>query len=235
MSYTYVMPVTQAGTFWLHGHHTSQLTDGLRTPLISHPPKEHYDYNEDVVLMLEATYHRSYYDIRNQLLSTVKEVHDAKIEPYLLINSVGGADLRNTKIQMRPGKTYRLRLINASASWMVRFGIEQHTMRIIEIDSVGTEIKETNSVLLSAGQRTSVLVTAKDSIDHNYIFHADMFIDIGQGGERAILPYKGVVEYSETAHLLNYTKDGTKSTVDWKFTQDVDLVPLVKITPPYVN
>ncbi|KAJ2403309.1 ferroxidase fet3 [Coemansia sp. RSA 2559] len=234
-TFTYVIPVTQSGTFWLHGHYASQSADGLRTPLISHPPQEHYKYDEDLVIMLEAVYHRSSEDIHNQLLSTSETIRNAHFRPYLLINSVGGSDLNKTRIQVQPGKTYRLRLINASPTGMVRFGIEQHTMRIIEIDSVATEIKETNSIQLSAGQRTSVLVTAKDNADHNYIFHADIFVDMQKGVARPVLPYEGIVEYSAKAPLLNYTMDGTKSTVDWKFTQDVDLVPLIKIPPPGVN
>ncbi|KAJ2527817.1 ferroxidase fet3, partial [Coemansia sp. RSA 1933] len=70
MTYTYVMPVTQAGTFWIHGHYASQSADGLRAPLISHPLQEHYHYDEDVVVTLEAWYHRSSQDIHDQLLST---------------------------------------------------------------------------------------------------------------------------------------------------------------------
>ncbi|KAJ1663137.1 ferroxidase fet3 [Coemansia sp. RSA 1813] len=234
-TFTYVIPVTQSGTFWLHGHYSAQLVDGLRTPLISHPPKEDYEYDEDMILMLEAWYHRESEAIYDQLLSTSQEIRDAPFLPFMLINSAGGPDLNRTKIRMQPGKTYRLRLINASPTGMVRFGIEQHTMRIIEVDSIGTEIKETNSIQLSAGQRTSVLVTAKDTAEHNYIFHADIFTDMQQGIARATLPYEGIVEYSTTAPLLNYTKDGTNSTVDWEFTQDVDLVPLVKIPPPGVH
>ncbi|KAJ1801506.1 ferroxidase fet3 [Coemansia sp. RSA 2399] len=234
-TFTYNIQVTQSGTFWLHGHYSAQLVDGLRTPLISHPPQEHYTYDEDLVLMLEAWYHRDSEAIYDQLLSTSQEIRDAPFLPVMLINSVGGPDLNRTKIRMEPGKTYRLRLINASPTGMVRFGIEQHTMRIIEIDSIGTEVKETNSIQLSAGQRTSVLVTAKDTADHNYIFHADIFTDMQQGIARATLPYEGIVEYAAAAPLLNYTRDGTNSTVDWQFTQDVDLVPLVKIAPPGVN
>ncbi|KAJ2516435.1 ferroxidase fet3 [Coemansia sp. RSA 1939] len=235
MTYTYVIPVTQTGTFWLQSQYASQFVDGMRTPLISYAPQEHYQYDSDQVLMLEASYHRGAKDIVNQLMSTVKGVREAFVQPYMLINSVGGSDLNKTKITVQSGKTHRLRLINVSAAWMVRFGIEQHTMQIIEIDGIDTEIKETNSVLLFPGQRASVLVTAKNATDHNYIFHADMFTDVGQDGQRTVLPYQGIVEYSPNASLLNYTKAGSSSTVDWEFTQDIDMVPLEKIPPPGVH
>ncbi|KAI9505375.1 Cupredoxin, partial [Coemansia spiralis] len=234
-SFTYETEVSQTGTFWLHSHYMAQYVDGMRMPVISHPPKEHYDYDEDVVLMLEAWYHRESVDIREQLLSTSEEIRNAPFLPRMLVNSKGGSDLNRTKISMAPGKRYRLRLLNVSGTGMVRFGIEQHTMQIIEIDGVDTEMKEVNSVQLSAGQRTSVIVTAKDSAEFNYIYHADIFTDIQSGVARAVLPFEGIVEYSRGAPLRNYTKDGAESTVDWEFTQDIDLVPIDKIPPPGVH
>ncbi|KAJ2525035.1 ferroxidase fet3 [Coemansia sp. RSA 2049] len=234
-TFTYEIPITQTGTYWLHGHYGPQMVDGLRTALISHPEREHFAYDEDVLVMLEAWYHREADDVADQLLSTSQEIRDAPFLPFMLVNSVGGPDLNRTKIEMRPGKTYRLRLMNVSATGMVRFGIEDHAMHIIEVDGVATEPRETRSVQLSAGQRTSVLVTAKQTASTNYIYHADIFTDIQRGVARAVLPFEGIVEYAANAPLANHTRDGTNSTVDWEFTQDVDLVPVEKIPPPGVH
>ncbi|KAJ1807892.1 ferroxidase fet3 [Coemansia sp. RSA 2599] len=231
-SYTYEIDVVQTGTFWIHSHYKAQYVDGLRTPLICHAPKEHYEYDEDKVLMLEAWYYRKSPDIADQLLSTSERIRTAPFLPHMIINSVGGSDLNKTVIRMTPGKTYRLRLLNVSGTGMVRFGIEDHMLSVIEVDGVDTEIKQVDNVQLSVGQRVSVLVTAKESADYNYIFHADIFTDIQSGVARAELPFKGIVEYSPGATLLNNTK---KSTVSWDFFQDIDLVPIEKIPPPGVH
>ncbi|KAJ2775082.1 ferroxidase fet3 [Coemansia nantahalensis] len=232
-TYTYAVNVTQTGTYWIHSHFMGQYVDGLRAPLISHRPQEPYRYDEDITMMLEAWYRRESRDIHDQLLSTSEAVRTAPFRPYMLVNSVGGPDLNRTTLRFTPGKTYRLRLINVSGTGMVRFGIEQHTMQVIEVDGIDTEIKEVHSVQLAVGQRTSVLVTAKNSSDSNYVYHADIFTDIQSGVARAVLPFQSIVEYSPQAPLLNDT--ATNSTVDWDFFQDIDLVPIDKIPAPGVN
>ncbi|KAJ1900933.1 ferroxidase fet3 [Kickxella alabastrina] len=231
-TYSYEINVTQTGTYWIHSHYMAQYVDGLRTPLISHPPKEHYDYDKDIVVMLEAWYSRSSRDIRDQLLSTSERIRTAPFQPQMLINSVGGQNTNQTKLEIRPGKKYRLRLINVSGTAMVRFGIEDHKLQVIEVDGVDTEIKEVNSMQLSVGQRASVLVTAKNTTQFNYIYHADIFTDIQLGVARSEIPYMGIVEYSPDAELKN---DTARSSVDWDFFEDIDLVPIEKTPPPGVH
>ncbi|KAJ2798457.1 ferroxidase fet3 [Coemansia guatemalensis] len=230
-SYTYEMEVTQSGTFWLHSHYMAQYVDGLRTPLISHPAQEYYQYDEEIIVMLEAWYHRESKEIHDQLLSTSEEIRTAPFRPYMLVNSKGGENLNLTTIRFEPGKTYRLRLLNVSGTGMVRFGIENHKMDVIEVDGVDTEIKSVNSMQLSVGQRASVLVTAKDTAEFNYAYHADIFTDIQSGVARADLPFSSIIEYAQGAPLVN----STNSTVDWDFFQDVDLIPMEKLPLPAVH
>ncbi|KAJ1723287.1 ferroxidase fet3, partial [Coemansia biformis] len=111
-TYTYQVNVTQTGTYWIHSHYLAQYVDGLRAPLISHPPQEQYSYDEDVVVMLEAWYRRESHDIHDQLLSTSEAIRTAPFRPYMLVNSAGGPDLNRTTLRFEPGKKYRLRLLN---------------------------------------------------------------------------------------------------------------------------
>jgi iron transport multicopper oxidase len=57
---------------------------------------------------------------------------------------------------------------------MFYFWIEGHDMRIIEAD--GTDLKEAPAkmIALTVAQRYSVLVTARNDTDHNWVIHADM-------------------------------------------------------------
>ncbi|KAJ2846762.1 ferroxidase fet3 [Coemansia brasiliensis] len=231
-TFTYEYNITQTGTYWLHSHYEAQYTDGLRTPLIIHAHKEPHHYDEDMVLMLEGWYHRNSKDVLQQLLSTSEYVRKLQFIPYMLVNSYGGSDLRRTTLKFQPGKTYRLRLLNVSATGMVRFGIEQHEMYVIEVDGTATEPKLVNNVQLSVGQRVSVLVTAKNTTEANYVYHADIFTDI-QAEDRARLPFTSIVEYSKDAPLVNATDE--TSTVSWDFFEDIDLVPIDKQPPPGVH
>lgn len=49
-SFTYNIPITQTGTYWIHGHHKGHYVDGLRAPLIIHNPNETYHYDEEYTL-----------------------------------------------------------------------------------------------------------------------------------------------------------------------------------------
>ncbi|KAJ1669557.1 ferroxidase fet3 [Coemansia sp. RSA 25] len=233
-SYSYKMNITQSGTFWIHSHYMAQYVDGLRTPLISRPAKEHYTYDEDVVLMLEAWYNRESTDIHDQLLSTSEATRLKPFLPVTLVNSHGGTNVNATKLRFTPGKKYRLRLLNVSGTGMIRFGIENHMLDVIELDGVDSEIKTVPSIGLSAGQRASVLVTAKDNVDYNYAYHADIFTDMQAGVERAELPYMGIVEYAPNAPLIA-PLNGKNTTMTWDFFQDIDMVPIEKLPAPGVS
>lgn len=83
-------------------------------------------------------------------------------------------DNATTSFNLKPGKTYMTRIINMStfASFLVKF--DQHQMTIIEVDGVYTVAKQTDLVYLTAGQRMSVLITAKQSTNKNYAFIGGM-------------------------------------------------------------
>ena len=63
-----------------------------------------------------------------------------------------------------------VRMVNmaAFAAFFVTF--DQHEMTIVEVDGVYTEEAKTDLVYLSAGQRMSVLITAKSTNAQNYAF-----------------------------------------------------------------
>lgn len=65
-----------------------------------------------------------------------------------------------SKFKFQPGKTHRLRLINAGAEGLQRFTIDNHNMTVIANDFVPVKPYQTNMVTLGIGQRTDVLVKA---------------------------------------------------------------------------
>jgi Multicopper oxidase len=56
-NYTYAIPITQLGTYWIHSHYRGQYMDGLRAPLILHDPTPPYQYDEDITISLNDWYH----------------------------------------------------------------------------------------------------------------------------------------------------------------------------------
>ena len=93
-----------------------------------------------------------------------------------MINGKGNADCAHapsgvdcvpnaglSKFIFQKGKTHRLRLINAGAEALQRFTIDNYEMTVIANDFVPVNPYTTKMVTLGVGQRTDVLVTAKDN------------------------------------------------------------------------
>lgn len=68
------------------------------------------------------------------------------------------------KIDVVPGKTYLLRLINAGLNSENFFGIANHKLTIVEADAEYTKPFTTDRVMLGPGQTLNVLVTANQPI-----------------------------------------------------------------------
>lgn len=62
---------------------------------------------------------------------------------------------------MKPGKTYLLRLINAALNDQLFFSIANHTLKVVEADAIYVKPFETNTILISPGQTTNVLLKTK--------------------------------------------------------------------------
>jgi iron transport multicopper oxidase len=87
-------------------------------------------------------------------------------------------ETQNLQINIQPGKTYFVRLINIAAFAAQYFWIEDHTFRIIEVDGVWTEPAETNMIYVAAAQRYGFLLTTKNQTEVNYAIHGAMDTDL---------------------------------------------------------
>lgn len=170
-----------------HGHYKGQYTDGFRTPSIIHNENEVHQYDDDYTVILGDWYHDEHeFLITKQFIS---ETNPTGAEPVpksaLMYFAHTAARLgsfapylpgfsENATLPFVPGRTYRLRLINMSALAMFHFWIEGHDMRIIEADGVDTREFPTDVLTLSAAQRYSVLVTARNDTSQNWPIHANM-------------------------------------------------------------
>ncbi|XP_021743335.1 laccase-4-like [Chenopodium quinoa] len=66
------------------------------------------------------------------------------------------------KLKVKPGKTYLLRLINAALNDELFFSVANHTLTVVEADAIYTKPFTTNTILITPGQTTNVLLTAKN-------------------------------------------------------------------------
>ncbi|SAL98844.1 hypothetical protein [Absidia glauca] len=221
---TYEINITQHGSYWIHSHYMGQYMDGLRGPLILHNVNETYKYDEDVIVTVSDWYHQQSSDNLNTFLSVYNPTGAEPVPQSGLIN-----DSANTTFTFTPGRTYRLRFINMSGFSTFYLSIDGHALDIIEVDGVETQRTTVDSFYLTAAQRISVIVTAKNNTDLNYYMHADMAVDMFDTMPPDLNPNITAPIYYNTNHQ-NFAPSqdiGMASTFD-----DFVLAPLVNASVP---
>jgi iron transport multicopper oxidase len=83
-------------------------------------------------------------------------------------------DTQNLQVKVQPGKTYLFRVVNMGAFAAQYLWFEGHTMKVVEVDGIYTEPMEAEMIYLTAAQRYSVLVTAKNDTNSNFAFVGSM-------------------------------------------------------------
>ncbi|KAF9343338.1 ferroxidase fet3 [Mortierella sp. AD094] len=227
-NFTYTIPIEQHGTYWIHGHNKGHYVDGLRAPLIIHAINETYKYDAEYTLTFADWYHDEHSVLLNQYLSIFNPSGAEPIPKAGLINQMS-----DTKFNFVPGKTYRLRIINMSALAMFHFHIDGHEFDVIEVEGTDVQRYTTSTFHISAAQRYSILVTAKNDTSYNYVVHGDMdpmmFDSIP---DDLVLNVTGTIVYNEASPLAPL------ETSDWADFDDGSVfVPVVPqdVTPPTIQ
>ncbi|KAJ2790402.1 ferroxidase fet3, partial [Coemansia guatemalensis] len=84
-TFTYEIPLRQAGTYWVHSHYKSQTADGLRTSLVIRDPNEYYKYDEEIVLPLEDWFREPATVMMKQFNNPDPHIRFQPIVPYGII------------------------------------------------------------------------------------------------------------------------------------------------------
>ncbi|KIM88113.1 Ferroxidase [Piloderma croceum F 1598] len=250
-TFTYQVPVdpTQWGTYWIHSHAKGQYVDGLRGPVTLHPPQEAYSYDEEFTVVLGDWYHTEHDILLAKYLSpTNPEGNEPVPDSGLIYFAQHGSYLppkqgthptgptsavgfnTNATLPFVPGKTYRLRILNASAFASFYFWIDGHNMTIIEVD--GTDIQKSPIDVLSiaTAQRYSVLVTARNDTSLNWAVHANMMTSMFSEVPRSLNPnITSSITYNSSAPLAKVRDPGS---VHYHDVNDMALVPLDVVPQP---
>ncbi|KAJ2403311.1 ferroxidase fet3 [Coemansia sp. RSA 2559] len=222
-SFTYVYNLDQSGTYWIHGHDHSQNTDGLRAPFVIYdngqPPHE---YDEDILLTFEDWFRQEFPERQKDILNPLNPFPPPHGYGFGLINGINGN--YSEPLRFKPGKKYRIRLINMGRVNWFKFRLPGHCMRVIEVDGVYTEALEVDAIDMAPAQRYSVLVTAHKTDLFNYRYNATLhtdFIPTAQG----LIPrmYMGDVIYKENAPF-QHIPSVDESELVWL--EDINLISL---------
>ncbi|KAL9607512.1 MAG: hypothetical protein Q9167_007579, partial [Letrouitia subvulpina] len=177
--FTYDFTINQGGTFWYHSHNQGQYPDGLRGVIIVHDQNAPYadKYDEELTITLSDWYHGEMPDLIYEYQSKSNEDaggNEPKPDSTLINDSI------DTKISVKPDKTYLLHVIN-SGNWAGQaIQIEDHHFTLVEVDGVYTDAVEVGSknIRIATGQRWTFLMDTKNSTDRNYAIWAGMDVNM---------------------------------------------------------
>ncbi|KAM0321912.1 hypothetical protein ACHAQA_009809 [Verticillium albo-atrum] len=174
-SMTYNFTIDQPGTYWYHSHTQSQYPDGLRGPLVIHDPDSPFkdEYSEEIVLTLSDWYHEQMAVLIPQFLTKSNPTGAEPVPQAALMN-----ETQNLSINVEPGKTYLIRVINMAAFAAQYLWIEGHNISIVEVDGIYTNPAEASMIYLSAAQRCSFLLTTRNDTSQNFPIVGSMDTDL---------------------------------------------------------
>ncbi|KAJ1732551.1 ferroxidase fet3, partial [Coemansia sp. Benny D160-2] len=172
-NFTYYVTPEQEGTYWIHSHYNHQDADGLRTPFIIRDSTPIADYEDDLLFSLEDWYSVPFQERVHSILKAGVPFPPAPEYAYGLINGYNGNDTK--PISFKPGKKYRIRVLNMGITEQFKFSLPGHKMQIIEVEGERTVPYDVDGVDVGPGQRYSVLVEAKDTDEFNYIYNVTIY------------------------------------------------------------
>ncbi|KAL5831304.1 hypothetical protein ACOSQ4_016658 [Xanthoceras sorbifolium] len=166
---TYVYNFTivgQRGTLWWHAH-ISWLRSTLYGPIIILPKQgTPYPFTKpykEVPIIFGEWFNTDPEAVIREALQTgggpnVSDAYTINGLPGPLYN----CSAKDTfKLKVEPGKTYLLRLINAALNDELFFSIANHSLTIVDVDAVYVKPFETETLLITPGQTTNVLLKTK--------------------------------------------------------------------------
>ncbi|KAE8768750.1 Laccase-12/13 [Hordeum vulgare] len=226
-SYVYKFTVTgQRGTLWWHAH-ISWLRATVYGPIVILPklgvPYPFAAPYKEVPLMFGEWWKADTEAVISQALQTGggPNVSDA-----FTINGLPGplynCSAKDTfKLKVKPGKTYMLRIINAALNDELFFSIAGHPLTIVDVDAVYIKPITVETLIITPGQTTNVLLTAKPSYP-------------GATYYMLAAPYStaasGTFDNTTVAGILEYEDPSSPSSAGFNKN-----LPLLRPTLPQIN
>ena len=103
---------------------------------------------------------------------------------------------------MKPGKTYLLRLVNAALNDELFFSIANHTVTVVEVDAVYVKPFKTNTLVITPGQTTNILLKTKShSPNATFLMAARSYATGPAAFDNSTTA--GILEYEHMSSLSN--------------------------------
>ncbi|KAJ0866262.1 putative laccase [Helianthus annuus] len=210
-NFTYIMQVKdQIGSFYYFpslGFHKAAGGFGairiLSRPRIPVPFDEPAD---DFTVLIGDWYKSNHTDLK----AILDRGHKLPNPDGILINGHGP---NGSTFTVEQGKTYRLRISNVGLQNSLNFRIQNHRMKLVEVEGTHTVQQMYSSLDIHCGQSYSVLITADQP-------GQDYFIVVSSRFSAPILTTTGVLHYTNSAGKVSGPIPGGPTIqVDWSLNQ----------------
>ncbi|AXY41019.1 multicopper oxidase family protein [Halomonas sp. JS92-SW72] len=164
--YRYTFPAGSAGLHWFHPHPhegtARQVAHGLAGALLVRPPKDR--------LPLEVEEHLL-------VVSDLRLMANGEVAPHTAEDWMNGREgelllvngQREPRLDVAPGTTLRLRLINACAGRYLRLRLDKHELTLIGTDGGLIERPQPlDELLLTPGERADLLVRVSEQAEGRF-------------------------------------------------------------------
>jgi FtsP/CotA-like multicopper oxidase with cupredoxin domain len=180
-AFVYEFKATPAGTHWYHSHVGVQYGNGLFGPLIVEERTPIAAYDREEILFLNDWFLQpgdtlladlvkgtgmkmpGKMDMKDMDKKGMKDVGDIPFQSAL-VNGKGRApgDTKSPPavIEVKKGEKVRLRLINGSSTFALRFQIDGHPLTVIATDGAPVRPVVVDNLVLGVGERYDVLLEA---------------------------------------------------------------------------
>ncbi|KAL8242067.1 hypothetical protein R6Q59_012369 [Mikania micrantha] len=210
-NFTYIMQAKdQIGSFYyfpsLGFHKAAGGFGGIR--ILSRPriPVPFDEPTGDFTVLIGDWYKSNH----TSLVAILDRGHKLPNPDGILINGRGS---NATMFTIEQGKTYRLRISNVGLENSLNFRIQNHRMKLVEVEGTHTVQQMYSSLDIHCGQSYSVLITANQPGQDYYIVVSSRFTT-------PILTTTGILHYSNSVGKVSGPIPGGPTIqVDWSLNQ----------------
>ncbi|KAK2594043.1 hypothetical protein QQS21_008262 [Conoideocrella luteorostrata] len=234
---TYTWKAVQYGTAWYHSHFGLQAWQGVFGGIVINGPASQ-NYDEDLGMLFLNDWDHSTAD----QLYTAAETDGPPILATGLINgtNVYGNLGKWLSVSFKPGKSYRIRLVNSAMDTHFKFMIDHHIMTVMAADLVPVVPYQRWVLDIAIGQRYDIIVLANQaSTAKNFWMRAIPQLKCSRNAEpeniRAIVSYddepsepttsayKYIDSCDDETHLLRPIVSRGVGDADMQLSSDVDV------------
>ncbi|XP_024397494.1 laccase-4 isoform X1 [Physcomitrium patens] len=199
--------LNQTGTMWYHAH-ISWLRASVHGPIVLRPRKfESFPFTSpkrEITIMIGEWWNNDVEDVLAYALArggryNISDAITLNGQPGFLYNHSSKDAL---KVKVTHGETYLLRVVNACLNFGMFFGVANHSLKVVQLDSAYVKPFTVNTVLIAPGQTLDALLTANRASGRYYMAASPYSVPDPQYVPFPEIPATARMEYEESSYEI---------------------------------